>query len=422
MEKATLAEPVIVGLPEEKLLADRLTYALDFAKRTIEHLIIEGHCAPEEAPWYVRSEKIIAETAFLLVFAKAGLAYKQVKQAITELVRVLEPLARSEAMLLNICLKPALALDYAQAHICLNYLGYPEKTFDEALSDALKSNAAGGIERTPYRMLEQEWLRSIWNTHRREEHLKFWIPLSCLNHPVDMFSESSDGVYALTHAIMYASFGRQKIQGVDANKLLQMAEALLIRYMDEQDYDVAGELLMAWPLLGKPMSHAASFALHCLLKIESRVGFLPAPGLDRSMIEGKEQHERRTYIYSINYHTVLVMGLLCSSVLEHTKTSMTLVNKTDYSKELQNELAKELYNGKEVHWIEYYAELNSKRKQALIPWVYQALLARNVKERKYGQVKKLLELITTSNLENLVINKQAKELLQRLGSHATTKS
>ena len=40
MEKATLAEPVIVGLPEEKLLADRLAYALDFARRTIEHLII----------------------------------------------------------------------------------------------------------------------------------------------------------------------------------------------------------------------------------------------------------------------------------------------------------------------------------------------------------------------------------------------
>lgn len=248
MRKANSAKYLKLDFPGEELLVKRLAYSLTFAKNTLKHLIIDGHPASEEAPWFVKNEKIIAETAFLIAFSKKNRRYSEVDKAFKEVIEVLEPLARSESMLLNICLKPGLALDYAQAHICLNYAGYPNAKFDNALCAALESSTANSIERTPYRMMEKEWLKQIWNKGN-EANINFWTQLSCLNHPVDIFSETSDGAYSISHAVMYGAFGIRKIPGIELDVLFQMIESLLIRYLDEQDYDIAGELLMAWPLL-----------------------------------------------------------------------------------------------------------------------------------------------------------------------------
>jgi hypothetical protein len=404
----------------KQLLANRLSHSLEFSKRAIQHLILEKKSASEDDPWYVRPEKIIAESAFLLVFANEVKNYEQVSAAFDSLVEILEPLARSEAMFLNVCLKPALALDYAHSHICLSYLGYPDIKFDDALKDALNSEAANGIERPPYRMLEREWLRSIWEGKPTKDGFDFWMPLSCLNNQVDLFSDGSDGVYALTHAIMYTAFWGEEISNLNITKQLSTVETLLVRFMDEQNYDIAGELLMAWPLLRTPMPPTARFALECILKIEERVGFLPAPGLNRSMVDGKEIEERRTYIYSINYHTVMVMGLLCASLLRNDScfAGNIKMSEANYSKRLKTFLLDELYDGKQAHWIEFFSALDLEKKQELIPWLYQSFLGRYVISKRYGHVKKILELGKGSNLENIPASRQANELLCRLANNA----
>ncbi len=420
--KVESKESKMIKIPEKQLFIERVVSSLEFAKRTVQHLIIEGYAAPKDAPWYVRSEKIIAESAFLMVFANSVKIYEPVAKALSALAEVLEPLARSEAMLLNICLKPDLALDYGHSHICLSYLGYPNQKFDLALADSLASEAAGGIERTPYRMLEREWLGSIWKNAYNQKGLNSWISKSCLNHPVELFSESSDGVYALTHAIMYVTFEGKKVKEFNADQIIDLVEALLVRYMDKQDYDVAGELLMAWPLLGKQLSSTASFALNCLLKIEARVGFLPAPGLDRSMVEDKGQTERRTYIYSINYHTAFVMGLLCCTLLKNYNM-LDVDDTTNFLNppNLVSSLNSQLRNGKRTHWYEYYTKLDRKQQQRLVPFVYQACLVRNIQNRKYAKVAQMLQLSNDNGLGTLAMAKQAQALLDRLGRNIATK-
>lgn len=401
-----------ISLPQKSFFADRLSYALDFARRTIQHLIVEGHSAPKDASWYVQSEKIIAEAAFLLVFAKAGDSNIEVKKATDALIKLLEPLSRSKSTLINICLKPALALDFAHAHICLSYLGFPNKQFDDVIEKVLSEKKM--IERRPYRMLEQEWLLEIWPHSNNNKKIDFWTKLSILNHSINLFSESSDSAYSLTHAVLYSFFNNAKIKHVDLKKITNELEGLLVIYMDKQDYDVAGELLLAWSLTQEPFSHLAIFALKCLIKIEKEVGFLPAPNLDTSMIEGREQTERRTYIFSINYHTAFVMGLLSGSMLKNFDKISILPNQAVDSPQLKELLRAELLIGKNAHWIEYYNALDNKQKDDLLPWVYQTILARKINQHKYGSVKKIIDLTEGSCLENLFITKQAKELLNRL--------
>lgn len=405
--------------PDEQLLIDRLVHALTFAKSVVQHLLIEGHSAPEDAPWYVRPEKIIAETAFLIAFTKANKFYSAVRYALNDLAEALIPLARSKSMLLNISLKPGLALDYAHAHICLHYAGYPDEKFDKIVIAALQSMASDAVERTPYRMLEREWLRSIWKDDY-EGNLKLWIPLSCLKHPVDLFSDNTDGAYAITHAVMYASFGRGEIPDVDVDELFQIIETLLIRYMDEQNYDIAGELLMAWPLLQRAMDPIAAFALDCLFKIEAKVGFLPSPGLDTSMLDPDDQIARRTYIYNINYHTALVMGLLCNCLLTNTNRKDVIIKNAEYPNELKNILIKEFHFKAHLHWVELFMLLDKSYQEQLVPWLYQVCLIRRIKEKKYGSVKKILEL-SGNEFDKLVVNQQAYELLQRLAGIADIK-
>lgn len=400
-------------VPDQAFLAGRIAYALDFAKRTVSHLITEGHSAPEEADWYVRPEKVIAEAALLMVYAKAGEADARVKEGLEALYDVLEPLARSKAVLGNICLKPALALDYGCAHLCLSYLGYPNALFDEAIDRALKDNKQ--TERTPYRMLEQAWLMKLWKGSYNHQAMELWSGLGCLNQAPDLYSESSDDVYATTHAVMYVFFDGQAAADVDTDDLMGYLESWLVIYMDKQDYDIAGELLQAWAMTGKPFTAIALFALKCLTEIEQRVGFLPAPNLDLGMIEGREPTERRTYIYSVNYHTAFVMGLLCGSLLKRHEALAHETTDTLYDPEWNALLKAELQTAQHAHWMDYYKTLEAPQKEALLPWLYQVVLTRKIRGYDYEAARKLLDRAKGTALEKLVLSAQAQELLNRIG-------
>ena len=190
--------------------------------------------------------------------------------------------------------------------------------------------------------------------------------------------------------------------------------------MDEQNYDIAGELLMAWPLLQRAMDPIAAFALDCLFKIEAKVGFLPSPGLDTSMLDPDDQIARRTYIYNINYHTALVMGLLCNCLLTNTDRKDVIIKNAEYPNELKNILIKEFHFKAHLHWVELFMLLDKSYQEQLVPWLYQVCLIRRIKEKKYGSVKKILEL-SGNEFDKLVVNQQAYELLQRLAGIADIK-
>lgn len=399
---------------EVEFWSEKLYSTLDFAQKSLEHLVVEGNSAPEDAPWFVRPEKIIAETAYLMVFAHTYCKFKKVSDKLITLAGVLKPLARSEAMLLNIALKPTLAFDYAHAHICLSYLGHKDEIFDHMLQKALDSQAAQGLERTPYRMLELEWLKSIWTGKLNRSELKKWIGNSCLNNPPDIFNENQDSVYALTHAIMYTCFVESKIDDKNKQTLTDQLEVLIARYMDLHDYDIAGELLMAWQLFGLPFSPSVQFSLDCILKIDKKVGFLPAPGLDLAMIEGKEIQHRRTYIYSINYHTVLVMGLLSAVMHKKTEININLNANLEFPKELKNILVKETLESKERHWIDYFKEIDLTQRSQLIPFLFNIAICRAVQDKNFKLLQKLIEASNNTPLIDSLAFLQASELLERL--------
>ena len=69
--------------------------------------------------------------------------------------------------------------------------------------------------------------------------------------------------YAFTHLIMYCTDFGLRTPRLPRRRptILMEVGSLLARYMDAEDYDLAGELLLAWPLMdaaGVPPPHSPS--------------------------------------------------------------------------------------------------------------------------------------------------------------------
>ena len=91
---------------------------------------------------------------------------------------------------------------------------------------------------------------------------------------------SREDLYAYTHALMYVTdrhLSRKRMPRRRSD-LLADAEAALARCVDDEDYDLAGELLLTWPLTGSRWSATASFAFRTLTFVEDEAGFLPSAG------------------------------------------------------------------------------------------------------------------------------------------------
>src|SRR6266566_4615138 len=284
-------------------LVRRLCFALNIAEQVIKRLAVSGYTDSEELSVTVQPEKVISETAFLLLAASSAIHIPEVKTRIQHVAEQLIPHARSKHMLLGVCLEPSLALDYSQAHVCLTRLGYPDTFFDTLLRQSMNSQAFAGRERTPHRMHEQQWIMEIWDPST--ESNPSVVRKSALNLPMDLLNGSREDVYAFTHSLMYVSDRNIRPRRLPRQRtaILAEAEAALARCLDEQDYDLGGEVLLAWPLTGKSWSPTATFGFRVLARVEDVVGFLPSPATRMQRLNNLRGDERAGYLLATAYHT-----------------------------------------------------------------------------------------------------------------------
>lgn len=408
-----------------KDLARRLCRVLDIAKHTLERLATNGYTDSEAPANSLRPEKLISETALLLLAASTA-PDDAVRQRIKEVAEILAPHARSERISLGMCLEPALALDYGQAHICLERLGYHDTRFDALLGQSLMSQARSGRERTPYRTLEQEWLLETWMKRRARmcPRVSPTSLLSALNHTMDLVGGSREDVYAFTHALMYVTDFNISPRRLPRSRkaILAEAEAALARCLDEEDYDLAGEVLLAWPLTGKSWSAAAAFALRVLTRVEDRAGFLPAPNTRLRRVEKLRGEQRSAYLLATAYHTVYVMGLLCAAALQSGRTPPSKIPTGNaVSPGCANSILKFLDDGRKVHWRDEFDALSDRERDAIAGLLFNVALRRKIGERQFSAVRELLELGSALGLTDTPASSQAAEMLSRIATFAEMK-
>jgi len=412
------------GKWDERDLVQRLCHALDIARLAVEHLATNGYRDQKNPAKNIRPEKIVSETAVLLVSASSLVAHPQIVARIKCIAEHLIPHARSKRAMLGLCLEPTVAWDYALPHVCLTRLGYSDLAFDELLRVSLESQAHAGRERVPHRILEQEWIARAWLDPKivRRPISQSIARLSALSRPIDLLSATRDDIYAFTHALMYVTDFNLRPARLPRPRdvILLEAEAMLARCLDDEDYDLSGEVLLSWPLTGKTWSATATFAFRVLAHVEDQAAFLPTPSTRISEVKALEGIERTEYLLATAYHTAYVMGLICAAAL-HPECAPPSTIPLDNAK---SGTAKQILrlldaDGKSSHWQREFEHLTEPETDALAGFLVNIVLCRRVASRDFVGLRALLELAYNLGLADTPSISQAAEMLCRLATYAT---
>ncbi len=294
------------------LLNQRIANAVTFAQSAADLLLAE-ELPIDPATYEATPDKLVAELAIFAdviicheTFVGAALA-AQARLLAQSLVRH----ARSPRLAIACLAHPGLAFDYLAGHILLKRCGFTDDAYDGLLAQSHASDLVQCRERLPHRQLEQVWLHSVAGF---APAAPIAPDQTILGAQLDVLFASRDDVYAFTHALMYVTdFGRTPLgPEFDRDHLCQIAEGALVAAMDDDDFDLAAELLMTWPFADRPFSQTAAFSFEVLCRVEDEVGMLPSFSLDGREHADLPKEARPHYRAAAGYHTVCVMGLLCS--------------------------------------------------------------------------------------------------------------
>ena len=395
-------------------LRRRLAAALEVAERAVRLLGPAGYRSAE--PDGVRPEKVLSETAlFLLASHPACRTDRDLESRHRHVCDALLPYARNDRVAALIVLEPIVALDHALVHLCLSRIGLRDEGFDRLLAAALASPSAAARERLPHRVMEQQWLRRLANGNGHAARTT--LPrASILRHPLDALCATADDVYAFTHALMFGSdlAQRELRPPRSAAGIAADAETALARCLDEQDYDLGGEVLLTWPFLRRKWSAAATFGFLCLTRVEDEAGFLPSHAVSLDTLRALTGEDRTRYAVAMSYHTVYVMGLLCAVSLRSDGAPPVAVPAVRRDRGIDALLAVPDPDAEPRHWVSAFADLSTPQRNALAPLVLAVRLRRAARRRDLAGVKNLLRVAARYDLLDGPAPQQALALLQRV--------
>jgi len=406
-------------LPQSKWdaadLRDRLCRALDIAKRAVDFFAGEGYADAQVPENSFGPEKPIAETAMLLYAAAAVRDLPDVSHRIEEIAHLLAAHARSRRTLLNVALHPSAALDFAVPHVLLTKLGYCDPDFDNLVKSSLGWQTQYGHERPPFASVEQEWITSLWTGVEPGRDWRSGLLDSVMHRPLDILGGPRQNAYGFTHLIMYCTdFGNRAGRFPRRRStILDEASSLLAKCLDEEDYDLAGELLMAWPLMGARWCPSAAFCFRVLARVEDQVGLLPGGTTKANRVSTLEGKERVRYALGTGYHTALVMGLLCAAALRPGRAPSLRIVGPKCERSFLDQLLG-CIDRDQGHWQPELSELTDSERNALAPLLLDIAIAQKCRKHEYEAVSQLLVAASQHGMANSTLCGQAALLLERL--------
>ena len=399
---------------DESDVVERLCRALDITRRSVALFAERGYTDSEVVENSFRPDKPIAE-ATMLLYAASGVNQPAVADRVDDLARTLAPLARSTRIMLSMALHPSACVEFAVPHVLLSKIGLVDEEFDHFLDLCLSSQASGGHERPPFASLERRWILMLWKEDESGRDWQVELEQSVLNRPIDILGGIKEDAYALTHLVMYCSdFGFDvKELPRPLTEVIGDARSLLARCLDEEDYDLAAEVLMIWPQLGAPWCASSTFAFRVLTAVEDEVGVLPSVRTKTERLNELEGEDRTKYAYATAYHTALVMGLLCAVALRRGTLPPAELPDAMVDRGLIGELSS-FIDQDQGHWQPVFDALPRSERSMLAPFLLDTALAQKFRTRNYDAANRLLGIAKRYGMGQSPLSVQASEMLDRL--------
>jgi hypothetical protein len=404
-------------------LADRLCRALDLASEVVTDFGADGYVDSRVRELSFGPEKVIAEAAMLAYAASGSCDRPDVTTRVEAVARHLIPYARSSRALADTALQPVRAFKHAVPHVLLTSLGFADELYDDFFRArcALASGLAGDLP--PSARLERHWAAGHWDGVWRpatDDQLRGTFADS----PIDVLSDSREEAYSVTHLLFYLTdFGHEASPSLRRapSIVLSELEGLLLRHLDREDYDLSGELLMAWPQLRAPWSPTATFAWRVLATVEDAVGVLPCGNVDLDHLGRLDAHERTRYARATAYHTAFVMGFLCAASLRHRPLPPTIIEGHEYPDAAWQALLEQI-DADQGHWLDVLTQREDSEKRVLAPMLCNFAILQKLRQQNYAALRDVLLLASRFQLVEHPLRARATDVLMALGTAMTLSS
>jgi hypothetical protein len=396
-------------------LERRLVTALDFAAAAVSDFGETGYVDAVRPALGFGPEKVVAEAAMLAYAAYGASTSTVVRDRIDALARLLAPLVRSPRALADMALNPDQVFRRVVPHVLLTRMGHPDDTFDDLASDLCARVLSHAVDQPATVLEERRWITSLWG-----RPLPF-VPSATgtvLSRPFDLLVGSREDPYGLTHLLFYVTdFGRNLVPSVGRPRaaLLADLDALVIRYLDHGDYDLVGELLMAWPQLRAEWSPVAAFAFGVLAHVEDEIGLLPCGNVDPERLASLTGAERTRYARAASYHTALVMGFLCAVALRGDHAPPTRVAGPQHADDAWPTFRAAL-NDHPGDWRTVFDSRSEVEKRTLAPMLAGLVITQALRQQDFAGLHDAIGAARRFGLPLQPLEGAAAELLQILAS------
>lgn len=397
-------------------LERRVINALDFAGVVVSDFGDTGYADPVRPALGFGPEKVVAEAAMLAYVAHRENASQAVGDRVDSLAGQLEPLVRSSRALVDMALNPDQVFRRAVPHVLLTDLGHRDDAFDDFAADRCARVLSHAADQPATVLAERRWITTVWG--RPFPSLGDSESGTILTQPFDVLGGSREDPYGLTHLLFYVTdFGRAGTAqfGRPHDAILADVEALVIRYLDHGDYDLVGELLMAWPQLRREWSPVAAFAFRLLAHVEDEVGVLPCGNVDPQRLSRMAGAERTRYARAASYHTALVMGFLCAVGLRDGAAPPTTFAGSEYPDDAWRAFRATL-DGHPGDWLAVFDQCAEAEKRTLAPMLCGLVIVQALRQQNLAAVHEAVDAARRFALPAHPLQTAATDLLRALGA------
>jgi hypothetical protein len=399
-------------------LQRRVLRAAEFASVAVADFGEAGYVDTVRPALGFGPEKVVAEAAMLAYVAHGVRGSSALRDAVDTLARQIEPLVRSPRVLAEMAGNPDRVFRRVVPHVLLTAMGRRDDAFDDIAAALCARVLAHAVDHPTTVIAERRWITGVWG--RPVPGVPDLPAGTALTHPFDLLVGSREDPYGLTHLLFYVTdFGRSPDLRATrpTNAILADVEGLVLRYLDHGDYDLVGELLMAWPQLREPWSPTAAFAFRVLAQVEDAVGILPCGNLDPQRLADLDGASRTRYARAASYHTALVMGFLCSVALRGDSAPPTSIVAPQYDDDAWSALRGMLVDHP-GDCVPVFDRCAQQEKRALAPTLVGLVINQALRCGDYPGLCSALQASRRFGLPDHPLQTAAEDLLRVLGSAA----
>lgn len=258
--------------------------------------------------WEQARDKLYHETALLLLICERARQLNINSAPSVHLAKLFSDYCAENPNIEMICMHPQTAPGVALVPLVTSVIFAQSSDYTRLIRTIIESGAHGDSERLPFRELERRWVQGLYGQENSIADVVDHTLVSKLRDPNGL---TRSDVYAITHAIMFATdFGQKPLVYIDVAEITHIIDFLAMKSIIDDDLDILGELLICGSCIRQPPTRVRRIGIQLIRDVWSRHGLVPGPTFNPKKYKNLDTMRQEIYSILECYHTTYVAGIM----------------------------------------------------------------------------------------------------------------